>query len=403
MDSKTCIALSTGVALGAAISFAAFHAECFSKSFSLSQLCPYMCGKRTSNALAKMPVEIDLTLPDKDNFMAVYDELVKAEREENIDIHGAQIVDWIKDMSDYNVPGGKLNRGLAVVASAKILDPKEMQNRDTYIAACILGWGIEFLQAFFLIADDIMDHSVTRRGHPCWYKVEKVKLIAVNDCCILEATIYRFLRKYLSHLPCYLEILELFHDVKYATTIGQLMDMLTVPEGENNFEYYTLDRYKLIVTWKTAFYTFYLPTACAMHLCGVKDKSTFDTARKICLMLGEFFQIQDDYLDCYGDPAVIGKIGTDIEDNKCGWLVCQALKRASKLQLATLHSHYGKVSKDSVAKVKAIFQNLKVKELFEAHEDETHARIALVVASEVPATLRPIYNWHLGKIFKRSK
>jgi len=61
------------------------------------------------------------------------------------------------------------------------------------------------------------------------------------------------------------------------------------------------------------------------------------------------------------------------------------------------------VSKDSVAKVKAIFQNLRVKELFEAHEDETHARIALVVASEVPATLRPIYNWHLGKIFKRSK
>ena len=48
------------------------------------------------------------------------------------------------------------------------------------------------------------------------------------------------------------------------------------------------------------------------------------------------YVIQDDYLDCFGDPAFTGKVGTDIEDNKCSWLIVQALARASKDQRAIL-------------------------------------------------------------------
>ena len=48
--------------------------------------------------------------------------------------------------------------------------------------------------------------------------------------------------------------------------------------------------------------------------------------------MGEYFQIQDDFIDCFGDSNITGKIGTDIEDNKCGWLVVQALDMATAEQ-----------------------------------------------------------------------
>ena len=69
-----------------------------------------------------------------------------------------------------------------------------------------VGWCIEWLQAFFLVADDMMDHSITRRGQPCWYKVPKVGLNACNDCIVLEACIYKILKKHVKKLPCYLPV-----------------------------------------------------------------------------------------------------------------------------------------------------------------------------------------------------
>lgn len=64
----------------------------------------------------------------------------------------------------------------------------------------------------------------------------------------------------------------------------------------------------MIVRYKTAYYTFYLPCAIGMIYAGVKDPASYRLARDICCRIGEFFQIQDDYLDCFGDPKVIGKV-----------------------------------------------------------------------------------------------
>ena len=135
-------------------------------------------------------------------------------------------------MIEYNVPLGKLNRGLAVLdgtpstrsvarvsyysgcrrhsrrdvrAGVRALRNGAVAEDEAFLAMSI-GWCIEWLQAFFLVADDMMDHSITRRGQPCWYKVPKVGLNACNDCIILEACIYKILKRHASHLPCYVQV-----------------------------------------------------------------------------------------------------------------------------------------------------------------------------------------------------
>lgn len=68
-----------------------------------------------------------------------------------------------------------------------------------------------------------------------------------------------------------------------------------------------LCRHHLIVVYKTAFYSFYLPVALAMRMVGIKDEKLYQQTLNILLPLGEYFQVQDDYLDCYGAPEFIGK------------------------------------------------------------------------------------------------
>lgn len=86
-------------------------------------------------------------------------------------------------------------------------------------------------------------------------------------------------------------------------------------------------------------------------------------------------QIQDDYLDCYGDPEVIGKIGTDIEDSKCSWLVVQALQRARPEQRAVIQECYGLHDAEKVAKVKKVYEELQLEDLFKKYEEDTYKEL----------------------------
>ncbi|XP_005104006.1 farnesyl pyrophosphate synthase isoform X2 [Aplysia californica] len=311
-------------------------------------------------------------------------------------------VAWFKRAALYNVPHGKKNRGISVVQTYRHLveDPTE----ENLKIARVLGWGVEFLQAYFLVADDIMDQSITRRGQPCWYKQEDVSLTAINDSFFLESTIYQMLKKYIREQPYYVNVLELFLEVNYQTVTGQCLDMTTaLPEGNVDFTQFTMERYSAIVKWKTAFYSFYLPVALAMHMAGISDDDSHSRAKNILLQMGHFFQVQDDYLDCYGKPEVIGKIGTDIEDNKCGWLIVKALEIASKEQIEILKANYARKDELCVQKVKAVYKELDLEGVYRKYEDDSYRDLIKLINETSGNLPKDIFIDFAKKIFKREK
>ncbi|XP_050548345.1 uncharacterized protein LOC126909983 [Daktulosphaira vitifoliae] len=181
--------------------------------------------------------------------------------------------------------------------------------------------------------DDIMDNAITRRGRPCWYQSNENGLLAINDGILLEQGLYQIIKKYFHDKPYYVDILELFHDVTMKTSMGQCLDMLTANSFKvNRLKKFTMENYSSIVKYKTAYYSFFLPVCLAMRMANINDPEVYRQAKTILLEMGHFFQVQDDFLDCYGDPEVIGKIGTDIEDGKCSWLAVVALQKSNSQQ-----------------------------------------------------------------------
>lgn len=258
------------------------------------------------------------------------------------------------------------------------------------------------LQAYFLVADDIMDNSITRRGQPCWYKVPEVGLVAINDGIILESCIYRILKKHFGSSPIYVHLMDLFHEVTHQTAHGQLLDTTTAPIGTVDLSRYTIETYMRIVTYKTAFYTFYLPIACGLRLHGYTDDSAFKIAEDICIKMGQYFQIQDDYLDCFGDPETIGKVGTDIEDNKCSWLVVQALKVASDDQKKIIEANYGKSDKNCVQAIKDVYRELHIEEMFKKYEADSHTMLMEEIEGQ-QLLPKDVFLPLLNRIYKRKK
>ena len=179
-----------------------------------------------------------------------------------------------------------------------------------------------------------------------------------------------------------------------------------------------MHRHRTIVLYKTAVYSFYLPVALALLVCGFpvekkneSDPDYYKLALDILLPLGEYFQIQDDYLDYAGTPEQIGKIGTDILDNKCSWCINTALARANPSQRAILDANYGRKDSAAEARVKQVFREVGVDQQYAEYEADAYARINALIDA-VPEVKSPcgeavlrrsVFRVFLEKIYKRSK
>ncbi|CAD6502101.1 BgTH12-02342 [Blumeria graminis f. sp. triticale] len=315
-----------------------------------------------------------------------------------------EFVKWYETSLHANVVGGKCNRGMSVPDSVSTLIGAPL-SEDEYFQAATLGWMTELLQAFFLVSDDIMDASITRRGAPCWYKQPKVGMIAINDAFLLESAIYTLLKKYFRSHPRYIELVELFHETTYQTEIGQLCDLLTAPEDKVELENFSMSKYQFIVTYKTAYYSFYLPVALALYLQDIATPNNLRLAEAILIPLGQYFQIQDDYLDNFGLPEHIGKIGTDIMDNKCSWLVNQALAICTPDQRKVLEENYGRKDQEKEKKVKELYEELQLEQVYKNYEEKRVGEIREMIANidESEGLRKAVFENFLSKIYKRSK
>lgn len=187
-----------------------------------------------------------------------------------------------------------------------------------------------------------------------------------------------------------------------------------------------MEKYNVIVKYKTSYYSFYLPLRLAMAMVweffqliklspleiqenkfgnylqtGFNDADLIRQVKTVMLEMGHFFQVQDDFLDCFGDTNVTGKIGTDIQDCKCSWLFVTALEKATPEQRRVLLENYGQSNQSSVDRVKGVYLEMKLPELYENYEQQSFLTISTHIQQMSPRLPKKLFTEMLNKIYQR--
>ncbi len=238
--------------------------------------------------------------------------------------------------------GGKRTRPVLTLLSAEIFG-------SDCRAAVPAAIAVEVFHNFSLVHDDIMDEAPLRRGketvHEKW---DTNTAILSGDAMLILA--YQYFEQYDGDV--FKELARLFSRTALQVCEGQQLDV----DFENRDDV-TLQEYLKMIEYKTA-----VLIAAALQMGAIVAKTSVENCRKIYefgLYLGIAFQIQDDYLDAFGDPETFGKqVGGDIIENKKTFLFLKAIEFSSVQdaeQLKHLFSIKPNDNSQKISSAKAIF------------------------------------------------
>lgn len=216
--------------------------------------------------------------------------------------------------------GGKRIRPIACLMGNELFGDIE---QDTWQIAN----AIELFHNFTLLHDDIMDQAAIRRGQQTVHERNGVNTaILSGDVMLIRA--YEYLEQISGE---YLHaIIALFNKTAREVCEGQQLDM----DFESR-DSVTLDEYLQMIKLKTS-----VLLAASLEMGAIVGGATHNNRDRLYGFgknLGIAFQIQDDYLDCFGDPAKFGKsVGGDIIRNKKTFLLIKALELTQGEQLKDL-------------------------------------------------------------------
>ena len=238
--------------------------------------------------------------------------------------------------------GGKRIRPVLTLMSAEIFDAE-------YKEALPAALAVEVFHNFSLIHDDIMDDAPLRRGNETVHEKWDVNTgILSGDAMLILA--YQYFEKY--EPAIFRDLAKLFSKTALEVCEGQQWDV----DFENR-EDVTLTEYLKMIQYKTA-----VLIGAAMKMGAIIAQTSAQNAHLIYdfgLHLGIAFQLQDDYLDAYGNPETFGKqVGGDIIENKKTYLYLKAIEYASdgqKEQLMHLYSIQPQDNFDKISSVKELF------------------------------------------------
>lgn len=240
--------------------------------------------------------------------------------------------------------GGKRMRPVLTLMSAEVFDAE-------YTKALPAGLAVEVFHNFSLIHDDIMDDAPLRRGKITVHEKWNINTgILSGDAMLILA--YQYFEQYEPII--FRDLAKLFSKTALEVCEGQQYDV--------DFEIrddVTIAEYLKMIEYKTA-----VLVAAAMKMGAIVAKTSEENANLIYdfgLNLGLAFQLQDDYLDAFGDPKTFGKqVGGDIIENKKTYLYLKAVefsKPEEREQLRHLFSVKPENNLDKINIVKEIFNS----------------------------------------------